>query len=209
MKTENHGPIGCVLIDDCLSGTSRLSGLSSFLESKGISLHALDWSAAWDLLSALQMALQVARSAAGNASAVAWGTGCCAALALAEQLPVERLVLIDPKSPRSALRGRSVDALSRQMVRLERFAERNLPLCVSDVLVVRPQQSKKPRARSPLDRARRPHGRLVSVEIPGADAKNLYTNCENALANGIYTFLKGGVFPKSLAEKSEMCIIDG
>ena len=209
MKTENYGPVGCVLIDDYLSGTSRLSGLSSFLESREVSLYAPDWQAAGDLLSALQTALQAARAAVGGVSAIAWGTGCWAALALAEQLPVERLVLIDPKTVRRDAGSRADGVLFRQMVRLERFAERNLPLCVSDMLVIRPRQPAVARSKPLLCGGNRPHGRLLAVETGDFDAHKLLEIDDIKLKNGIYSFLSGGDFPKSLAEKSEMCIIDG
>lgn len=208
MTPTIHSAMACVVIDDFLSGMSRLSGLSSFLAAKGVRVCAPKPAGAGYLLPALQDALQAARSGTGGASVVACGTGCGAALALAEQLPVERLALIDPRSPRAV--GSGVDpALLRKAVRLDRFARRNLPLCVSDVLVIHARPSGHDRPQAAFIGTGRLHGRLLTAEFCGADANNLYTDCENMLKNGVYSFLQNGDFPKSLAEKPEMCIIYG
>ncbi|MDO4866316.1 MAG: hypothetical protein Q4C10_07130 [Clostridia bacterium] len=209
MAPTIHRAMGCVVIDDFLSGMSRLSGLSSFLASKGMRVQTPKPAGAGELLSALQDALQAARSGTGGASAVACGTGCGAALALAEQLPVERLALIDPRPPRRAAGSCADGALYRRSVRLDRFARRNLALCVSDMLVIGARQAGPGCPQPAFMGAGRFHGRLLSVEFCGGDANNLYTDCENVLKNGVYSFLQNGDFPKSLAEKSEMCIIYG
>lgn len=207
------GSVSCLLIDDLWSGESALSGLSCFsglagrpfVPGEGIELHE-----------ALQIALQECRADGGAAAIAARGLGCEAALAAAEQLPVDRLALLRPMA-RSDIRKRirflppkqerDVAARRRQLARLSAYARRNLSLCVSDVLIVEDTAARAGRAL--LEAGLGANGRVTLLKIPGGIDKSLYINREFELKNAISSFLRSGELPKSLAENHEMCIIYG
>lgn len=145
---------------------------------------------------------------------MAAGTGCAPALALACQLPVEKLVLIDPAAPvRLSLRSRGhagaeARRRDRALRRLAAFARRNLPLCVSDVLIVGHG------VENGEDALRRAYGNPVNCRVrrlvvPGESDKDLYTIREFAVKAAISRFLHPIESSKPLAENPEMCIIYG
>lgn len=173
-------PMSCLLIEDPLSGGLRLSGLCAFLSGRGVWAKRFSYAGVTRLREAMQEQLQALRRC-GEASVVAEGAGCGAALALAEQLPVERLVLIEP-----GWTGRTGEAggLRAQLARMERFARNNLCLCVSDTLIVGGEGFLNPDRMSPFGRLRC---------LPGwknAAAQDFY---------GLFRFLTAGELPKSLA----------
>lgn len=196
---KGHIPVGCVVIDDPGSGGR---GLSGFCRANGLRAYPCDWSGAERPLSLLQGLLQRARGECGAAAILARERGCGAALALAEQLPVERLALIEPEA-----------SLNRRRVglgpidRLDAFARRNLSLCVSDALVIERADSRG--ARRLRSGGFCAHARLARLAFDVESDKELYTICENTLKSAITHFLRAGEWPKNLAENAEMCIIDG
>ena len=188
-----------MIIDDLRPGGRDLSGLSL---SAGLPAFPFEWRGGEPLLPALQECLRKARGGRGAAVILARGRGCGPALALAEQLPVERLALIDPEP---ALRGRfpSFSPLER----VNAFARRNLSLCVLDALGVEGKDARG--ARRLREGGFCAHARLARLALDVETDKELYTICENTLKTAITHFLRTGEFPKELAENAEMCIIDG
>ncbi|MBR1820502.1 MAG: hypothetical protein IJ769_02645, partial [Clostridia bacterium] len=83
--------VGCLMIDDPLSGENLLSGLSLDSSVRVYPFRPRVGERLWDRLQSL---LQRARSECGAVAILARGAGCGAALALAEQLPVDRLALV-------------------------------------------------------------------------------------------------------------------
>ena len=179
----------------------------------GVEMHPFQYANVRDLWDRLQGALYDLRAEWGAAAAIAVGTGCAPVLALACQLPVEKLVLIDPVAPARALRRKGHDTAEdgprfRALRRLAAFARRNLPLCVSDMLIVGHG------AESGVDAMRRAYGNPVNCRVARLDAqdksdKELYTIREIAVKEAISRFLHPVETPKPLAENSEMCIIYG
>ena len=82
-------------------------------------------------LNQAQTALWELRKRCGWICVAAGRGGAGVAAALAAQLPVERLALVDSK-----LFDRSGPRLQGQAARLERFARRNLALVISEVLLI-------------------------------------------------------------------------
>lgn len=169
----------------------------------------------WDQL---QSALQRLDARRGGRAIMAVGEGCAAALALASQLPVARIVLIDPAVP---VRGRwrrdhrpfpgkdsKAEGVLRTVRRLAGFARRNLPLCVSDLLIV--EHGRGAGRRGGIGAYGEPvNCRAACLLLDGESAKDLYTIREFAVKEAISRFLHTGEVPKPLAENSEMCIIYG
>ena len=198
MPEKQTDIVGCIAIDEPMSGENRLSGLSC---APGLVVFPFEWRAGEDALGALQTLLQRARSSCGAAAIVARGLGCLAALALAEQLPVDRLALVEPRLGR--LRGRGT--LARCFNRIALFARQNLSLCVSDVLIVQTGDTRAGRKLVSLGLGA--HSRVARVELPAETAPELYTICDNTLKTAVTDFLRGGDWPKDLAQNREMCII--
>lgn len=209
---SKRGGVGCLVIDNLRPGENSLSGL---LSACGARPFGYEWRPGAPLMDQLRTLLHRARVECGAASILARGTGCGAALALAEQLPVERLALIEPGE---ALRPfRSAHAMGatratgvlcasdrRQLCRINAFARRNLSLCVSDTLVIEGERSDGWRR---LDEGGlSAHSRLYRLAIDAESGEIMYTNCENALKRAIIAFLCAGDLPKDLAENREMCI---
>ena len=188
-ETQNR-PVGCILIDDPVSGEDLLSGLSL---PDGLLAHPVQWRTGEKPLEALQALLQRVRKACGAAGVLALGAGCMAALALAEQLPVERLALVEPMFEPAGL------TFTRR--RFTGFAMRNLALCVSDALIVGSGDSRVARQ---IARGLRANGRVTRVSLPGGNGQDLYTICENDAQRAVFAFLLGEELPKDLAQTSEM-----
>ena len=180
--------VGCLLIDDPTSGENRLSGLSAL---DGIAPGPLTGRRGRRPLPALQTPLQRVRREYGAAACWPVGTGCVAALALAEQLPVERLALIEARRREPAPRHRPNGAL----------CPRNLSLCVSDALIVEAATRGAGADRAGACQA---SGRLCL-----RDRANCIQFVKMTLKTAIFAFLRTGELPKSLAENPEMCIIYG
>lgn len=187
------------MIDEPGSGGERLSGLCC---AAGLTGYPFDWNGTKRPFEALQDLLQQARGPSGTACVLARGRGCGAALALAEQLPVERLALIEPEASLIP-RLRLLDPVER----LNAFARRNLSLCVSDALVT--ERARERGAMRLREGGFCAHARLLRLACEGKSDKELYTICENTLKTAITHFLRAGDLPKNLAENAEMCIIDG
>ncbi len=198
MPEKHTDIVGCVAIDDPMSGENRLSGLSC---APCLVAYPFDWRAGERAFEELQTLLQRARSTCGAAAILARGLGCMAALALAEQLPVDRLALVAPLQER--MRGRK--PLARTFNRIALFARQNLSLCVSDVLIVEAAGSRAGRKLVSLGLGA--HSRVSMLEMAAETGPELYTICENTLKTAITDFLRDGELPKDLAQNREMCII--
>ena len=207
---------GCLLIDDFSPGSPALSRLSVYRALPGVQTSAFDAGRADRVWERLQADFQAVRANCGAAAALGIGTGCVAALALAAQLPMDRLVLIDPRiSVRDAgifsfhsfgKRCGDRGSMLAQLRRLARYAARNLSLCVADILVV--EHAPFPDG-APALPARLPHCRVARLCVSLPEEAERFRKCENEEKQLITRFLRRGELPKSLAEKSEMCIIYG
>lgn len=165
----------------------------------------------------LQSALQRLDAGRGGRAIIAVSEGCAAALALASQLPVARIVLLDPVPVRRRWRrdhrsfpGKDSEAegVLRTVRRLAGFARRNLPLCVSDLLIV--EHGRGAGRHGAIGAYGAPvNCRAARLLLDGECAKDLYTIREFAVKEAISCFLHTGEVPKPLAENSEMCIIYG
>lgn len=122
---SNQRAMGCLLIGE----TARMRTLKCRLDALGVSTLSLGQGG--PLLSVAQEGLYAVRGPDG-ACVAAEGELWAAALALAVQLSVERIVLIAPTD--TLERGR--DEWAKQMERLKGYAKRNLFFCVSEVLVL-------------------------------------------------------------------------
>ena len=198
---------GCLCIGEITSGTSDPSGCFPFMELPGIEALPFRCPEGAELWDALRIALQELRSRRAVACILARGTGCAAALALAEQLPVDRLVLMEPIMN---LSGRDMpwhpsDARLRQARKLAGFARRNLSLCVSDTLIVESDLHTDASRLGGLSA----HCRVCRLKIGGKRGNKLYTIREIDVKQAISCFLRAGELPKPLAENPEMCIIYG
>ncbi len=199
MQNKEDQAVGCLVIDDPRLGENALSGLFS----GKVQTYPFDWAAGEAPLPSLQSLLQSARRDCGEAAILARGLGCGAALALSEQLPVERLALIDP-APALAFRWKE-SPRSRKVRRLNAYARRNLSLCVAEALVVEGEAAGGFRRLS----EGAPKARPVRLALRGESGEKLYTFCENRLKTAITHFLRGEEWRKELAENEEMCIIYG
>ena len=207
--------VGCLYIDGSLFDRRVCDGSGFVSDIPGVKIYPFHCANIRDLWDRLQSALYDLRSEWGAAAAIAVGTGCAPALALACQLPVEKLVLIRPAAPAlpsRLLRKGNEDADDglrlRALRRLAAFARRNLPLCVSDMLVVGHG------AESGEDALRRAYGNPVNcrvdrLDVRGKNDKDLYTIREFAVKAAISRFLHPIESSKPLAENPEMCIIYG
>ena len=203
--------VGCLYIGDIAAGLSDGPPRDWSSGIPDVEMHVFRYTQARGMWEQLQSDLQAARAGSRVCAVMAVGTGCAAALALACQLPVERVVLVDPvpplRKPREPGRpgaGPEADGIHRSMRRLAAFARRNLALCVGDILLVGEGESGLVRAfGDPVN------CRVSRLPFPGKTAKELYTMCEFAVKEAISGFLHAAEAPKPLAEISEMCIIYG
>ena len=212
--TTGRESVGCLFIDDIARGAGSHEAHRWASDIPGVEARVFQWADAHCLWERLQTALYEVRGPAGG-SVMAVGTGCAAALALACQLPVEKLVLINPASRarRSPLHSRNRDdpesaPVDRTLRKLTAFAHRNLPLCVSDMLIVQRE------CEADGFDLRRAYGNPVNccvrrLVVRGESAKGLYTIREFEVKEAISRFLHPTDAPKPLAENSEMCIIYG
>ena len=200
------GRVSCLYIGDIAAGIPGGGSCDWLSGIPDVEMHVFRWTQARGLWEQLQFALQDVRANSRVSAVMAVGTGCAAALALACQLPVERVVLVDPVPPvrtRGETRPED-DGLLRTVRRLAAYARRNLTLCVSDMLVVGEGERSLERAFGhPVN------CRVSRLALAGKTAKELYTIREFAVKEAISGFLHAAETPKPLAEISEMCIIYG
>ena len=210
--------VGCLYIDDMSLGARGSDLPSRAPDIPGVAMRPFRCSDARMLWDGLQIALQRLRKEWGTCSAMAVGGGCAPALALASQLPVERLVLVNPALPERRFRlrdcagGGEANAeearLRRTLRRLTAFARRNLSLCVSDMLLI--DNGAEDGGRCAWRGFGKPQNcRVRRLVYDGDCAKDLYTIREFAMKEAISCFLRAGEVPKPLAQNSEMCIIYG
>ena len=191
MCAERSGrEMRCLYIDDIAS--ERRAPSESFL----LNGRRGDASGESNLWERLMVELQSARSGSDILGIVARGTGCAAALALAEQLPVDRLVLYAPRVT-IPVNG------DRQARRMAAYARRNLSLCVADTLIIEHDRT------SPRLSGWNSHCRVTRLALSGKGGDELYTIREIASKSAVSCFLRTGELPKKLAQNPEMCIIDG
>lgn len=175
--------VGCLLIGE----TMRMRALRERLNESGVETFFAQQGA--DLLSSVQEGLYKARRPGGVCIA-AEGEMWAAALALAAQLSVERVALIEPtdrcRSPRNDW--------ERQIIRLKSFVRRNLFFCVSDVLLLEGDGETARR----LDALCR---RMCNARVWRAELSDQrWTNCEHLHIDAAARFLSDGEFAFSLAK---------
>lgn len=196
LNMRGESALGCLYIDELVPGRSDSSGPSVFIEADG-EAREIEAPVRGELWGRLQNALQAVRARCDVCAILARGTGCAAALALAEQLPVDRLVLYEPCL--SVPRG--TGALSRQARRIAAYARRNVSLCVADTLVIGGMPS--------CLKGWSAHCRVNCLPHTGESGNKLYTIREIASKMEISRFLHDGELPKTLDFPDGMCIIDG
>lgn len=194
--------IGCLMINELTSEERQLSGLSVFLGKKGIYSRHFNIMEGKKIHSQLQLAYQKVCANSRERCIIGAGTGCIGALALAAQLPVDRLVLMDEVSSKEE----GEMGKQRQFKRLAGFANRNISFCVTNALLIA-DRSESSLARMVKTARIMNNSRVCIIQIWGALRKDLCTNYESTGKEIIYSFLSTGEIPKYLAEKSEMCII--
>ena len=187
---------GCLLIDDPLYDIHALDATAQALKARGIRAETFRRDGARTMYDALQRAYQRVRRDGAVSGIVAQGAGCDCALALACQLPSDRLVLLEP------MRWHDDGPVGRQLKRIRAFARQNAAFCVADALIVPGPHTDEKLTR----RLRHDLGGTVTLLRP---AEEMWSNGKEVLNLGIFQFLRDGVWPKFLAEKSEMCIIYG
>lgn len=188
--------MGCLLIDDPLYDIRALNAASQALRAQGVRAEAFYYDGVRTLYDALQRAYQRVRRDGAVNGIVGQGAGCDCALALSCQLPSDRLMLIEP------MRWRDDGPVGRQLKRIRAFARQNAAFCVADALIVPGPHTDDGLVR----RLARDLGGAVTLLRP---AEEMWSIRKEVLNLGIFQFLRDGVWPKSLAEKSEMCIIYG
>lgn len=182
---RNAEPVGCLLIGE----TKRMRALRDRLTARGIAaMHA---ASGGDLLAAAQEGLCAVRRK-GGACIAAEGELWAAALALAVQLCVERVVLIAPtdfvKAPK--------DEVEKQIERLKGFARRNLFFCVSEVLVLEEKTDARSDRRIDSLCKRMCNSRVYRLSL----SDQRWTNCEHSPIEAAARFLGEGDFAFSLAK---------
>lgn len=175
------GSVGCLLIGD--ASHEGLKALGAQLAERSVATAFSGGRG--DVLSAAQEGLYAVRGP-GGVCVAAEGEFWAAALALAAQLCVERVVLIAPTDRRN-----SKEDWERQIQRLKGFARRNLFFCVSDVLVL--EKSIESRQVNQICR-RLTNAKVLRVVI-GEEA-----NVQRRAINAAVKFLIEGDFTFSLAE---------
>ena len=201
MQSERaRADVGCLLIEDTKPGTACLSGLRAAMEAAGMAVGEFRLTCAARLHERLQEAYyEVRRRCAAPTIAALGRAGCIAALALAEQLPAERIALIGGANDDAPARRRS---LPGPFERLRGFAMRNLTFCTADILLIEPEGVE---TALPARRLAAVRGRLTAASMTVERERALSPQARLAVLN----FLQSGELPKSLAENAEMCIIYG
>ena len=207
---ERRMEAGCLIIDGITSGRRSSSGLSCPMDLPGVAVRRFAACPPERLWERLQTEWQQLRKCFDTCGIMGLGTGCAGALALAEQLPVDRLVLLEPTLTfrRAPGTGDANAALpDRQARRLMAFAHRNLPLCVSDLLIIETEPKRGGQGDAIARLA--VHCRVERLSIRVQRDGKMYTIREIEVKQAISCFLHAGEWQKPLAENPEMCIMDG
>lgn len=184
---------GCLLIDDLLFEPGALKPLHAALTAGGVRAEVFAPVVGAPLHEQLQRAYQRVRRDGALNAIVGHGVGCDGALALAGQLPADRLVLIEP------LKWQSSDGLARPLSRIRRYGLRGAAFCVAQTLIA--PGPRTPRRLPDALRSRLCNSAVTVCRLSAEGSVGLNT--------AILHFLRHGVLPKSLAENPEMCIIYG
>ena len=187
---------GCFLVGDLLFEPEALSDWLPFLLEKGVCAGVFRPEEG-DLHLSLQRAYQRVRQEDGISTILAAGSGCDCALALAGQLPVDRMALIHPLD----WQGRG--GMAGRLNAIRRYARRAASFCVADTLIL-------PGLHTSTELMKRWQGALYNSRVGMLKtSEDMWTNRKEVLKLAVYRFLMEGLPPKSLAENSEMCIIYG
>ncbi len=189
------GDLGVLLIGDGLFGPAVPEDWLDDLSKRGVRAEAFSWTEDSGLHAALQRAYQHIRRDGAVSGALAVGAGCDCALALAGQLPMDRLVLLEPLDWQASGGG------AKALKRVRGYAWRGAAFCVADALLLAGPATTD----ELVVRWRRAlcNSRFTALR-PSVD---LWTNRKEVLKLGVFRFLCDGTPPKSLAENPEMCII--
>ena len=177
---------GCLILtdDDHMEEAGKLA--STLTESGGVLRWRGDYGEA-------QTAFQRCCGPCGEKAVAAFGEAVLPALALAIQLEVDRVAVVD-----ACLPGSGSDR------RLARFVTANLALCGGTFMWLGSGDIHASRLERRLERLGR-----VALTIRGEGETPPWTKCEFSVKNAICGFLRSGVHSKLLAENPEMCIIYG
>jgi len=178
--------IGCLLIGGRKRG--RIDALEAMLRAQGVASIRIGRTDA--LLCSGQEGLYRIRRPGGTCIA-AEGEMWAAALALAAQLHVDRILLLSPTDDRLNTK----DEWERQIARLKAYARRNLFFCVSSVLVLESAAEESDGRMSAVYR-RLCNASLRRVSLP----PEKWTNCKQSLLSAAVHFLHAGDFEFTLAK---------
>ena len=184
---------GCLLVDDPLCGQSQLISLQKALSDQGGKVDCFTPQGHESFYEQLQRSYQQIRRDEAVNGILGRGLGCDCALALAGQLPTDRLILLEPLE----WHGSGFEFLRR----IQSYARRGAAFCIADVLVI-----PGPRTSFSLIRwfQRCLSNSRLTIAEPSQPGK---TKREEIIKIAILHYLRHGVLPKSLAENAEMCII--
>lgn len=149
---------GVLLLADPLraerSGSVAMDGKRQSLQMRnGQGVAELDFREDERCLPQAQAALWELRRRCGWICVAAEGAGAGVALALAAQLPVDRVALIG-ETPLDSLAGHGRrSARARELIRVNAFARRNLALVIAEVLLVDVDEAQRRRLIRGLGRA--------------------------------------------------------
>ncbi len=180
---------GCLILTDA----AHEADARALEDALSVPCGRAAWRGGRGAYDAAQFAFQEQCARRSVKAVAAFGAGCLPALALAVQLPVDRLALVDA-TPSETGEDR----------RLSRFARRNLALCGAEILWAG-------RAEDAMWRrllCRLP-GRIACLDACDRAENGPLPKCEFSVKNAVCGFLQAGVHSKLLAENPEMCIIYG
>jgi hypothetical protein len=178
------GSVGCLLLGDSMN----MRALGEALREQGV--DTAEPSGCGDLFISVQEGLRAARRCGGVCIA-AEGEWWTAALALAAQLCVDRIVLIAPTEYRMP----PDTGFDRQFKSLRCYVRRNLFFCVSEVLVLETEEACAERQMNSVLNSLR-NARVYRLKTDD----QRWTNCEFSLVEAVVSFLQSGEFMFSLAK---------
>lgn len=187
MRTD----IGCLI----LGQTAWMTALESRLSEYGV--IAVRGREDENLFTSAQEGLCAARRP-GGVCVAAEGELWAAALSLAAQLCVDRVVLVAPTDHPN----KSTNEQEKQIARLKGFARRNLFFCVSEVLVL--ECGVDARSQKRMDAVLR---RLCNAHVHRLSVRENLLHGEDMAVEAAACFLADGEFGFSLAKRNKMCII--
>ena len=178
-------PIGCLILTDGAHMEEARDLASTLSATVEVSRWRGDYGEA-------QSAFQRCCGACREKALACFGEAVLPALALAIQLELDRMAVVDARLSGNSNR------------RLARFVRANLALCGGEIFWL--GSGDIPALR--LERRLHRQGG-IALTLRGEGEAPAWTKCEFSVKNAICGFMRSGVHSKLLAENSEMCIIYG